>query len=172
MKPCEGALNRWLAESFFKEERGNMRFSRSFFHVTIKVTIKEIENGFYVPWESVWRVEKIHRKKKWFLRRITGFSILCRCHELLCNWVILPGLHSNKHPPFRTISHSLRSWRYCVGARLTFWRRSRVAKKGSRDEAVEISLDYITTAPPPNLTRPLHNTASYAGYISHNRVYA
>ena len=33
--------------------------------------------------------------------------------------------------------NSLRSWRY--------------------------SLDYITTAPPPNLTRLLHNTASYAG---------
>ena len=32
---------------------------------------------------------------------------------------------------------SLRSWRYCVGARLKFWRRSRVPKKGSRDEVVE-----------------------------------
>ena len=32
---------------------------------------------------------------------------------------------------------SLRSWRYCVGAK--FWRRSRVPKKGSRDEAVDIS---------------------------------
>ena len=32
---------------------------------------------------------------------------------------------------------SLRSWRYCVGARLKFWRRSRVPKKGSKDEAVE-----------------------------------
>ena len=55
---------------------------------------------------------------------------------------------------------SLRNWRYCVGARLKFWRRSRVPKKGSRDEAV----DYITTAPPPNLTRllPVHSTASYA----------
>ena len=29
--------------------------------------------------------------------------------------------------------NSLRSWRYCVGARLKFWRRSRVPKKGSRD---------------------------------------
>ena len=33
---------------------------------------------------------------------------------------------------------SLRSWRYCVGARLKFGQRSRVPKKGSRDEAVEI----------------------------------
>ena len=33
---------------------------------------------------------------------------------------------------------SLLSWRYCVGARIKFWRRSRVPKKGSRDEAVEI----------------------------------
>ena len=29
--------------------------------------------------------------------------------------------------------HSQRSWRYCVGARLKFWRRSRVPRKGSRD---------------------------------------
>ena len=28
----------------------------------------------------------------------------------------------------------------------------------------QISLDYITTAPPPNPTRLLHNTASYAGW--------
>ena len=33
---------------------------------------------------------------------------------------------------------SLRSWRYCVGAGFKFWRRSRVPKKGRRDEAVEI----------------------------------
>ena len=30
----------------------------------------------------------------------------------------------------------------------------------------QISLDYITTALPPNLSRLLHNTASYAGYFS------
>ena len=55
---------------------------------------------------------------------------------------------------------SLRSWRYCVGARLKFWRRSCVPKKGSRDEAVvkshstmlqrlrrQISLDYYTIPP-------------------------
>ena len=51
---------------------------------------------------------------------------------------------------------SLCSWQYCVGARLRFWRRSRVPN-------CQISLDYIATAPPPNLTRLLHNTASYAG---------
>ena len=40
-----------------------------------------------------------------------------------------------------------------MGARLKFcWLRR------------QISLDHITTAPPPNLTRLLHNTASYAGY--------
>ena len=33
---------------------------------------------------------------------------------------------------------SLRSWRYCVGARLKFWQRSRVPKKWSSDEAFEI----------------------------------
>ena len=37
---------------------------------------------------------------------------------------------------------SLRSWRYCVGARLKFLRRSGVPKKGSRDEAVEVLLSW------------------------------
>ena len=71
----------------------------------------------------------------------------------------------NKH---ENEKRSLRSWRYCVGARLKFWPRSRVPKKGSRDEAPPPNLTrlyyYITMAPPPNLTRLLHNTASYAGY--------
>ena len=39
---------------------------------------------------------------------------------------------------FNRGKNSLRSWRYCAGARLKFWRWSRVPKKGSRDEAVEI----------------------------------
>ena len=74
------------------------------------------------------------------------------------------------------LAFSLRSGRYCVGAILKFWRQSRVPKKGSRDEAGgfaardgsagQIALDYITTAPPPNLTRLLHNTTSYAGYLA------
>ena len=34
---------------------------------------------------------------------------------------------------------SLRSWRYCLGARFKFWWRSGVPKKGSRDEVVGIS---------------------------------
>ena len=66
-----------------------------------------------------------------------------------------------------TVEPSLRSWRYCVGARLKFWRRSRVPKKRSRDEAVaardgsavksystilqrlrrQMSLDYYTIPP-------------------------
>ena len=50
---------------------------------------------------------------------------------------------------------SLLSWRYCVGARLKFWRRSRVPKKGSRDDYStilqrlrrQISPDYYTIPP-------------------------
>ena len=42
-------------------------------------------------------------------------------------------------PTTRLNKCSLRSWRYCVAARLKFWRRSCVPKKGSRDEALEIS---------------------------------
>ena len=44
-----------------------------------------------------------------------------------------------------------------MGARLKFSRRSRVPKKGSRDEEVEIFL----AAPPSNLTR-LHYNGSAA----------
>ena len=46
-----------------------------------------------------------------------------------------------------------------MGARLTFWRRSRVPKKRSRDEAVEIPLaaSPLVTAPPSNLTRLYYN---------------
>ena len=39
--------------------------------------------------------------------------------------------------------------------------RGFAARDGS---TVKSNLDYITTAPPPNLTRLLHSTASYAGY--------
>ena len=50
-----------------------------------------------------------------------------------------------------------------MGARLKFWRRSSVPKKGSRDEAVVfLAASPLETAPPPSLTRLLHNTASYA----------
>ena len=59
--------------------------------------------------------------------------------------------------------YSLRSWRYCLGARLKFWRRSHNPKKEVGDEAFEmpispglrrswrlrhqISLDYYTIPP-------------------------
>ena len=48
---------------------------------------------------------------------------------------------------------SLRSWRYCVGTRLKFWRRSRVAKKGSRDggfSACDSSAVMLITTRPQN----------------------
>ena len=51
--------------------------------------------------------------------------------------IVIP--HHNLH----RVSFSLRSWRYCVDARLKFWRRSRVPKKGSREEAVGISRGFI-----------------------------
>ena len=65
------------------------------------------------------------------------------------------------HPPSnasvaRLLSPSLRSWRYCVGARLKFWRRSRVPEKGRRLNFSrlrrEISLDYYTIAPATQAT--------------------
>ena len=72
----------------------------------------------------------------------------------------------------RNLRYSLRSWRYCVGARLKFWRRSRVPKKGSRDEGdgsavqshstilqrlrCQISLEYYTIPP---ATQAIHDRA-------------
>ena len=45
-----------------------------------------------------------------------------------------------------------------MGARLKFWRRSRVPKKGSRDEAVVfLAASQLVTAPPSNLTRLYYN---------------
>ena len=47
-----------------------------------------------------------------------------------------------------------------MGARLKFWRRSRVSKQGSRDEAVEIlflAASPLVTAPPSNLNRLYYN---------------
>ena len=44
-----------------------------------------------------------------------------------------------------------------MGARLKFWRRSRVPKKGSRDEAVFLAASPLVTAPPSNLTGLYYN---------------
>ena len=54
---------------------------------------------------------------------------------------------------FFFVVSSLRSWRYCVGTRLKFWRRSRVAKKGSRDggfSACDSCAVMLITARPQN----------------------
>ena len=62
---------------------------------------------------------------------------------------------------------SLRSWRYCVGARFKFWRRSRVPKKGSRDEAVEfLAASPLVTAPPSNLTRLYYNGSAAKSHLT------
>ena len=87
--------------------------------------------------------------------------------------VIIWGLNHNLRPRFGRLpliahpvttvkltgrlGNSLRSWRYCVGARLRFWRRSRVPKKGSMDEAVFLAASPLVTAPPSNLTRLCYN---------------
>ena len=52
---------------------------------------------------------------------------------------------------------SLRNWRYSVGARLKFWRQSRVPKTGSRDEAVFLAASPLVTAPPSNLSQIYYN---------------
>ena len=59
------------------------------------------------------------------------------------------------------LHYSLRSWRYCVIKLLAAELRS---KKRSGDEAFGSA--------PPNLTRLVHNTASYAGYLHYESVYS
>ena len=99
-------------------------------------------------------------------------------------------LHLHLRANRLSLSHfsSLRSWRYYVGARLKFWRRSRVPKNGSRDKAVgisrgfaardgsavksqltilqwlrrQISLDYYTIPPATQATIFLAATAPFA----------
>ena len=44
-----------------------------------------------------------------------------------------------------------------MGARLKIWRRSRVPKKGSRDEVVFLASSPLVTAPPSNFTRLYYN---------------
>ena len=56
---------------------------------------------------------------------------------------------------------SLRGWRYCLGARLKLWRRSRDPKKGVGTRRLNFYFSRLTplvTASPPNLTRLLHNS--------------
>ena len=71
---------------------------------------------------------------------------LCRMTEVhRCYWQLIICYTLQKRD---SVIDSLRSWRYCVGARLKFSHSN-----------------ILPTAPPPNLTRLLHNTASYAGYV-------
>ena len=69
------------------------------------------------------------------------------------SWAGYNGLYGEAPPEWS----SLRSWRYCVGARLKFWWRSRVPKKGSRSEAVFLAASPHVTAPPSNFTRLYYN---------------
>ena len=55
-------------------------------------------------------------------------------------------------PTTRLNKCSLRSWQYCVAARLKFWRRSCVPKKGVGTRCLK-----SLAAPPSNLTRLYYN---------------
>ncbi|CAH3134229.1 unnamed protein product [Porites lobata] len=80
----------------------------------------------------------------WMLHPAAGS--LCRMTEVhRCYWQLIICYTLQKRD---SVIDSLRSWRYCVGARLKFSHSN-----------------ILPTAPPPNLTRLLHNTASYAGYV-------
>ena len=69
------------------------------------------------------------------------------------SWAGYNGLYGEAPPEWS----SLRSWRYCVGARLKFWWGSRVPKKGSRNEAVFLAASPLVTAPSSNFTRLYYN---------------
>ena len=83
------------------------------------------------PWERGWGVEILDIIGT--ERGSSSVSRLCliwiqlfqRCHDGQLNSLTQCEAY------FYDVA-SLRSWRYCVGARLRFWRRSRVPKKGSR----------------------------------------
>ena len=94
--------------------------------------------------------------------------------RIRCAWA--PTFSKPEKPPFSiskieypdTCERTLRSWRYCVGARLKFFAARDGPAVKSHSTILQrlrrqISLDFITTAPTPNLTRLLPNTASYTG---------
>ena len=61
-------------------------------------------------------------------------------------------------PTTRLNKCSLRSWRYCVAARLKFWWRSCVPKKGVGTRRLKsLTASPLMTAPPSNLTRLYYN---------------
>ena len=114
-----------------------------------------------IPMYTLYTVYKVYVG----IHRYTGYTGYTWVYRVYRVYRGIQGIQGDK--PSITITWRIYpfgvsvTWKnnHCVGARLKFCRRSRVPKTGSRDEAV----DYITTAPPPNLTRLLHNTASYAG---------
>ena len=89
------------------------------------------------------------------LLSIHKFAYICRSSNHDGKWCETQQKVEKTLPVFTL--NSLRSWRYCVTARLKFWRRSRVPKKGSRDEAVFLAASPPVTAPPSNLTRLYYN---------------
>ena len=74
----------------------------------------------------------------------------------------------------RFTGHSLRSWRYCVGARLKFWRRSRVPKKDQKKGVGTRLLKYRLPENPGILNSP-HTSVRGNGlveghtYVNHVR---
>ena len=117
-----------------------------------KTIVKTYSSSEILPFLSFFK-EDCHAISYYVL-----FAFSCDLNDLSCHCRALNQSNEN------TRLYSLRSWRYCVGARLKFWRRSRVPKKASRDEAVDgsavksqstilqrfrrqISLDYYTIPP-------------------------
>ena len=106
---------------------------------------------FYVL--SSCRDERLRTRERF--HRVISQNLHCILFILLTYFVLTFSV--SVEPLFWDPSlNSLRSWRYCVIKVLAAEPRS---KKGSGDEAFE-----FLAVPPPNLTRLVHNTASYAGY--------
>ena len=61
--------------------------------------------------------EPIYREKSFLLKKSSGERLQTRL-------LVIYDRYKES-----TIRYSLRSWRYCVGARLKFWRRSRDRKR-------------------------------------------
>ena len=134
-----------------------------------KTNIIKKPRNLCMPPVPAWSVKKQRKRNNRGIFRQCIFATLKESSEsknkpfiglqLVVMWFI-PLVRCPRAAPSGNARGSLCSWRYCVGARLKFWRRSRVPKKGSRDEAVFLAASPLVTAPPSNLTKVYYNSSA------------
>ena len=133
-----------------------MRGVRQWRHVTVR--------------HGAFCVSRQHRLCRWWPAHFMYYS--WKAHVIIHLWH--NHTQSVNHEQFpiqmtqnkKQASGSLHSWQYCVGARFKFWRRSRVPKKGNRDEAVFLAASPLVTAPPSNFTRLYYNGSAAKSHLT------